>query len=60
MLCEIINPKSVQCYAEESQIGSTTLVYKGSMAGRYERGVQKVVLSKRELGLFVRYEPEGT
>ena len=57
MLCEIINPRCVQCYGEESLIGTTTKVYNRSMAGRYERGVQRVVLAKRLLGLFIRFEP---
>jgi len=57
MMCEIMNPRFAQCYSEESLIGTTTKVWKQSMAGRYERVVQRNVLAKRLLGLLLRYEP---
>ena len=57
MLCEVINPRCVQCYAEESLIGTVAKVYKASMSGRYEGGLQRNVLAKHVLGLCVRFEP---
>ena len=57
MLCTIINPRFVQCYGEESLIGTTVKVWKKSMSGRYESVVQRNVLTKRLLGLFLRLEP---
>ena len=51
-----INPVTLQCYAEESLVGTTTRVWKRSMAGRYEPGVQRVVLTKRMVGLLLRVQ----
>ena len=56
MLCSVINPVFVQCYAEESQIGTTTKVWKGSVAGRYKAVVQRNVLAKRFTALLLRLE----
>ena len=55
-MAEIINPTFVQCYAEESLVGTTTKVWKKSVAGRYQRGVQNVVLVKRLTALLLRVE----
>ena len=56
MHAEIINPVFVQCYAEESLIGTTTKVWRRSAAGRYRRTVQETVLAKRLTGLLLRLE----
>lgn len=52
----VINPKYVSNYADESQIGTTTRVWKGSVAGRYKAYVQRAVLAKRFLAQLLRYE----
>ena len=57
MICEVINPRFIQCYGEESLIGTTTNFWKRSMNGRYNHLVQKSVLAKRYLGLLVTFEP---
>ena len=51
-----INPTAVQCYAEESQMGTTVKCWKGSVAGRYKAVVQLVVLVKRVIALLLRFE----
>ena len=56
MVAATINPNYVSNYACESQIGTTTLVWKGSVSGRYKRSVQKTVLAKRWLAVLLRYE----
>ena len=53
---EIINPRAVHNYAEESQIGTTTKVWKSCMSGKYKSNVQFNVLAKRLAGLFLRFE----
>ena len=53
-MCQVMNPKFVSCYADESLIGTTTRVWKRSMAGRYHANVQHVVLLKRLVGLILR------
>ena len=57
MLCEIMNARFVQCYSEESSIGTTTKIWSRSMVRRYSGSIQKCVLVKRLLGLFLRLEP---
>ena len=52
----IWNPIFVQCYEEESQIGSTTCVWKRSCSGRYRSGVQRMVLLKRLVSAVVGAE----
>ena len=56
MMAEIINPALVQYYADESQIGTTVKIWKRSMRGRYSKFVQRNVLIKRLVGLFLRLE----
>ena len=46
----------MQNYAEESLIGSVCDVYKKSVAGRYAREVQTLVLLKRVLAMCLRFE----
>ena len=52
----IMNPRWCWNYSEESQIGSTTMVWEKSAAGRYRPTVQKMVLIKRVVALAVRLE----
>ena len=56
MLAEIINPRHVSVYMEESMIGTTLKVYRRGMNGRYQASIQRTVLVKRMLGLFLRFE----
>ena len=53
---DALNPRYVQCYGEESLIGTTAKVWKSSMSGRYQKRVQETVLLKRTLGLLLRFE----
>ena len=55
---EVINPRHVHCYGEESSIGTTTLVWKRSIVGKYKNFIQRNVLVKRIGGLFLRFEQE--
>ena len=57
-LAALINPRFVQNYCEESQVGSTTQVWSRSARGRYRRTVQRLVLVKRLVALVVRLERE--
>ena len=52
-MAQMINPRFVQCYFPESLIGTTTKVWKRSMSGRYKNSAQRVVLSKRLLGVLL-------
>jgi hypothetical protein len=56
MFAEIINPTNVQCYMEESQIGTTTKVWKRCVQSRYKKHAQRNVLLKRLTGLLIRCE----
>ena len=51
-----LNPRYIQVYSEESLVGSVARVYSKSVAGRYAREVQTLVLLKRYLGLILRFE----
>ena len=51
-----LNVRFVQCYSEESQMGSTTSVWHESMRGQYAGGIQSMVLLKRTLALLLRLE----
>ena len=55
LMCRVINPIFVQCYAEESLIGTTAKVYKKSIAGRYHNFAQRNVLIKRLVALLLRF-----
>lgn len=59
LFASIINPMSLNCYVRESQVGTSQKVWKGSVAGRYQRHVQRSVLAKRWLGLLLRLELEA-
>ena len=56
LMSKIINPTAVQCYAEESLVGTTTRTWKMSMSGRYKKGGQRKVLLKRFCGLMLRLD----
>ena len=51
-----INPRHCQCYVEESVVGTVAQTWKKSVAGRYERTVQRTVLAKRLTALLLRFE----
>ena len=53
---QVMNPRHVQCYAEEGLIGTTTAIWEMSMNGKYEHKIQEVVLLKRTMGYFLRIE----
>ena len=56
VLTEVLNPRCVQCYGEESLIGTTTKIWKRSVSGRYQDHVQTSVLLKKLCGLKLRLE----
>ncbi len=56
LLSEVMNPRFIQNYIEESLVGTTTTVWKRSVKGRYEEHVQRVVLMKRVVGVLLRFE----
>ena len=56
MHASVINPRYIQCYADEGQMGMTSKVWRGSMSGRYEASAQRVVLTKRVVGVMVRLD----
>ena len=53
---EVLNPRHVQNYSEESLIGTTARIWKGSMDGQYQKSAQSNVLLKRTVGLLLRFE----
>ena len=55
-LANILNPAQVQCYVEESYMGTTQQAWKKSMVGWCKAKVQAVVLTKRLAGLLLRCE----
>ena len=55
-LCELINPRFVQVYKEESHIGTMTQIWARSARGRYRRSAQCTVLTKRVVALVIRWE----
>ena len=56
MIASLINPRSVSNYANESQTGTSTRVWKGSVSGRYKAHIQRTVLAKRWLAVLLRFE----
>jgi hypothetical protein len=56
MHASVINPRFLQCYGEESLIGTSTRTYTGSMTGRYRGPIQRVFLVKRVTALLLRFE----
>ena len=55
-MSESINPRNVQCYSEESLMGSCVKTWKGTSHGRYKGTAQKVVLIKRVTAVILRLE----
>ena len=51
-----INPRFLQCYAEESLVGTSAVIWRKTMAGQYHRVAQRTVLVKRFVGLLLRLE----
>lgn len=56
MMASILNPYYVNCYADESQVGTSVRVWKASVRGRYQSTVQHNVLAKRWLAVLLRFE----
>ena len=55
-LCRIINPRYLQNYSEESQVGTMTTIWGRSAHGKYRSTIQHVVLVKRLVALALRLE----
>lgn len=55
-MAKLLNPGEISCYMDEGSIGSTTKVWKRSLAGRHGEVNQRNVLAKRVLGVLVRLE----
>ena len=53
---QLINPIHVQCYGEESLIGTTAKVWRASMRNKYKDHAQRTVLIKRTTGVLLRFE----
>ena len=51
-----MNPRFLQCYAEEALIGTSTRTYNGSMKGRYMDSIPRLFLIKRVTALLLRFE----
>jgi hypothetical protein len=54
----IINPSAVNCYADESQMGTSQKVWRASVKGKYQQHIQRSVLAKRWLALVLRFEQD--
>ena len=52
-MAQIMNPRFVANYAEESLVGTTAKVWKRSMSGRYKKMAQFNVLMKKALGVLL-------
>ncbi len=50
---KLINPKSVQCYIEESTIGKIAKIWASSKNGPYKDTIQRVTLIKYLLWLAI-------
>ena len=53
------NPRRIQCYQEESHIGSIAKIWARSANGRYRNTVQRMVLLKRLVATVVLLETNG-
>ena len=58
MYGEVMNPRFLHLYAEESLIGTTCRIWQRCMRGRYRRFIQQNVLLRRLLGLILRMESD--
>ena len=56
LFASIINPRYVNCYASESQVGTCQKVWRSSVKGKYGPHVQRNVLAKRWLALLLRLD----
>ncbi len=56
LYCQVLNPRHVQAYSEESLVGTAVKVWKKSVSGRYRATVQDMVVLKRLLALILRFE----
>ena len=54
--CALVNARFTHCYMDESAVGTITKIWSRSARGRYRRTIQRVVLLKRLVALFVRLE----
>ena len=55
-LAEFVNPRYVQCYQAESQVGTMTTIWNKGAHGRYRHTAQRMVLVKRLVALHCRLE----
>ena len=53
-LCKCMNPRCLQCYSEESHVGTMTKIWARSAQGRYAGSVQRMTLMKRLVAVNVR------
>ena len=56
LIASIINPAFCVNYAEESNVGTTTRIWKAAKHGRYRARIQRVVLLRRLLAMSMRLE----
>ena len=56
LYCEAINVRHIQCYTEESLVGSCAEIYQRAMRGRYFNDVQSNVLMRRFVALVLKIE----
>ena len=54
LYAEVLNPKWVQNYMEESLMGAVARVYQRAMRGVYYQDIQANILVRRTLGLLLR------
>ena len=48
-----LNPRWVQCYLEESLVGTNTKIWQKTLRGRYQNTAQSDVLLRRTVGLLL-------
>ena len=56
--CDIMNPRYLQAYSEESLVGTIVKIWKLFVSGRYANSVQASVLMKRTLSMLLHYETD--
>ena len=56
LLSEVLNPRWVQNYCEESLVGTCTKIWGKSVSGRHQGTAQRNVLTKKIVGLTLRLE----
>jgi len=55
---QVISPSAVNCYINESQIGTSQQVWRASAKGKYHASIQRTMLAKRWLALLLRFESD--